>query len=282
MPVFVNARIATMDPAMPGLGIIEQGAIQTDTNGRIAWIGAAKDLPPSTGERHDLNGRLVTPGLIDCHTHLVWGGNRAEEFELRLAGRSYAEISNAGGGIVSTVKATRAASLDELVRLASLRARALMADGVTTVEVKSGYGLDTANETKQLRAARALAAALSNRIDVVTTFLGAHALPPEAKGDKDRYIDLVCKEMIPAIGRDKLADAVDVFMEGIAFSAEQTARVFEAAKKHGLAGEAARGPAVEPRWRGAGGESMARCRPTTSNTPTRPARLPWPRPARSP
>ena len=234
MPVFVNARIATMDPERPGLGIIENGAVHADAAGNINWIGATTDQPAGREPVQDLGGRFVTPGLIDCHTHLVWGGNRADEFEMRLAGRGYAEISAAGGGIVSTVMATRAASEADLTALAVRRARALMADGVTTIEVKSGYGLDTANETKQLRAARALPAALSNRIDVVTTFLGAHALPIEANGDKDRYIDLVVNEMIPAIAKDKLADAIDAFMEGIAFSAEQTARVFDAAKKHGL------------------------------------------------
>ena len=234
MAVFTNARIATMDPAQPGLGIIEQGAIQTDAAGKIAWIGASKDMPPSRQETHDLGGRLVTPGLIDCHTHLVWGGNRADEFEMRLAGRSYVDISAAGGGIVSTVKATRAASQSDLVAAGVKRATALMADGVTTIEVKSGYGLDLTTELKQLRAARALPAAVPGGIDVMTTFLGAHALPPEANGNKDRYIDLVCHEMIPAVAVEKLADAVDVFMEGIAFSAEQTSRVFDAAKAHGL------------------------------------------------
>ncbi|MEQ1612836.1 MAG: imidazolonepropionase, partial [Hyphomicrobiaceae bacterium] len=218
----------------PGLGIIESGAIHADAAGNIAWIGAVNDMPASREPAQDLSGRLVTPGLIDCHTHLVWAGNRADEFEMRLAGRGYAEISAAGGGIVSTVKATRAASEAEIVALAAPRARALMADGVTTIEVKSGYGLDTGNEMKQLRAARALPAAVGQRVDVVATFLGAHALPPEAKGDKDRYIDLVVNEMIPAVAREKLADAVDAFMEGIAFSAEQTARVFDAAKKYRL------------------------------------------------
>jgi imidazolonepropionase len=234
MPRYTNARIASADPANPGLGIIENGAIHADATGVITWIGHASEQPASDLPPHDLGGRLVTPGLIDCHTHLVWGGSRADEFEMRLAGRSYTEIAQAGGGIVSTVKATRAASESELVALGAKRARTLMAGGVTTIEVKSGYGLDLANEVKQLRAARALPAALGDRLDVMTTFLGAHALPPEANGDKDRYIDHVCREMIPAIAREKLADAVDAFMEGIAFSAAQTARVFDAAKAHGL------------------------------------------------
>jgi imidazolonepropionase len=234
MPVFTNARLATMDPKLPGLGIIEGGAVHADAVGVITWVGPAKNQPTTAQPKIDLGGRLITPGLIDCHTHLVWGGTRADEFEMRLVGRSYIEIAQAGGGIVSTVKATRAASQDELVRLAASRAKSLMADGVTTIEVKSGYGLDLATEVKQLRAAGSARAALGSRLDVMTTFLGAHALPPEAKGDKDRFIDLVCKEMIPAIAREKLADAVDAFMEGIAFSAAQTARVFDAARAHGL------------------------------------------------
>ncbi len=235
MPVFSNARIATMDPAVPGLGIIEKGAIHADAQGVITWIGAANDQPntdPATVT--DLGGRLMTPGLIDCHTHLVWGGNRADEFEQRLAGRSYTEIAQSGGGIVSTVKATRAATEQQLIDAAAKRLVPLMADGVTTVEIKSGYGLDLETELKQLRAARAVSKAVVAGIDVMTTFLGAHALPPEANGDKDRYIELVTTKMIPAIAGERLADAVDAFMEGIAFSDLQTARVFTAAKAHGL------------------------------------------------
>ena len=234
MPVFTNARLATADPQRAGLGLIENGAVHADASGYITWVGAAADQPASAEPTHDLGGRLVTPGLIDCHTHLVWGGDRADEFEMRLAGRSYAEISAAGGGIVSTVKATRVATEAELTKLAARRARTLMAEGVTTIEVKSGYGLDTATEMKQLRAARALSASVGGQLDVMTTFLGAHAMPAEANGDKDRFIDLVVNEMIPAIARDKLADAVDAFMEGIAFSGEQTVRVFEAAKAHNI------------------------------------------------
>ena len=234
MPNFINARIATMDASKPGLGFIENGAIHTDAAGRIVWVGPANDQPANNAKPHDLGGRLITPGLIDCHTHLVWGGNRADEFEMRLAGRSYVDISAAGGGIVSTVRATRSATAESLVAFAAKRASSLMTEGVTTIEVKSGYGLDLETEMKQLRAARALSAAVGGRLDIMTTFLGAHALPPEAKGDKDRYIDLICHEMIPAIVAEKLADAVDAFMEGIAFSAEQTSRVFDAAKAHGL------------------------------------------------
>ena len=234
MTTFTNARIATMDPDKPGLGIIENAAIRADANGVITWVGNADELPRSPGQVFDARHCLITPGLIDCHTHLVWGGDRAGEFEMRLAGRSYADISAAGGGIVSTVQATRVAGMESLVGLAAKRAASLMADGVTTIEVKSGYGLDVETELKQLRAARALPAAVGDSLDVTTTFLGAHALPPEANGDKDRYIDLVCREMIPAIAYERLADAVDAFMEGIAFTAAQTARVFDAAKAHHL------------------------------------------------
>ena len=233
MPVYTNARLATVDPKLPGLGIIENGAIQTDLSGRISWIGPAVDLPPNKDERHHLNGRLVTPGLIDCHTHLAWAGSRADEFEMRLAGRPYAEIAQAGGGILSTVKATRA-NVNLLMHLCERRAKAFISEGVTTIEIKSGYGLDLVTESSQLYAARHFNDEMAMPLHVETTFLGAHALPPEANGDKDGYIDLVCKEMIPKVAFERLADAVDVFMEGIAFSAEQTARVFAAAKREGL------------------------------------------------
>jgi imidazolonepropionase len=190
------------------------------------------DLPTGwdARQRVALDGRWITPGLIDCHTHLVYAGDRAHEFELRLAGASYEEIARAGGGIVSTVKATRAASEDELVAQSLPRLDALMAEGITTIEIKSGYGLDAETEARMLRAARRLGR--ERDIDVVTTFLGAHAMPPESN-DKDRYIDHVCA-MIPALVRDRLVDAVDAFCEGIAFSPEQTARVFAAAKAAGL------------------------------------------------
>lgn len=230
--VWTGARIATLDPGRPGLGTIEDGAVAV-RDGRIAWIGPVAQMPAlDAAERIDLAGRWITPGLVDCHTHLVYGGNRAQEFELRLQGASYEEVARAGGGIVSTVKATRVASQDELVALALPRLDALIAEGVTTIEIKSGYGLDTATEARQLRAARALAA--ERPVSVVTTFLGAHALPPEAAGDKDAYIDAVCHDMLPAIAREGLADAVDAFMEGIAFDAGQTARVFEKARSLGL------------------------------------------------
>ncbi|EWH02314.1 imidazolonepropionase [Halomonas sp. BC04] len=177
-------------------------------------------------------GGVMTPGLVDCHTHLVFGGSRADEFEQRLEGASYEEIARAGGGILSTVNATRAASEAELFDAARPRLEALMRDGVTTVEIKSGYGLTVADELKMLRVARRLGEALPVR--VVTTLLGAHALPPEFKDDSDGYIDLVCEEMIPAAASEALADAVDVFCEKIAFSVAQCERVFAAAKAHGL------------------------------------------------
>jgi imidazolonepropionase len=227
-----NARIATLDPARPGLGLIEGGAVAA-RDGRIAWVGLARDTSAlEAAETIDVAGRWITPGLIDCHTHLVYAGNRAHEFELRLAGASYEEIARAGGGILSTVKATRAASEDELVAQSLPRIEALLAEGVTSIEIKSGYGLETETEVRQLRVARRLGGL--RRVSVSTTFLGAHALPPEAKGDKDAYVERVCAEMLPVIAREGLADAVDAFMEGIAFDGAQTARVFNTAKRLGL------------------------------------------------
>jgi imidazolonepropionase len=230
--IWLDARLATLSPDRPGLGVVERGAVAA-SGGRIAFAGAMADLPAGWDavERIPLDGRWITPGLIDCHTHLVYAGDRAHEFELRLAGASYEEIARAGGGIVSTVKATRAASEDDLVRESLPRLDRLIAEGVTTVEIKSGYGLERAAETRMLRAARRFAR--ERKIDVVTSFLGAHALPPEANGDKERYIDEVCA-MIPAVACDRLADAVDAFCENIAFSPEQTARVFAAARAAGL------------------------------------------------
>ena len=231
--IWQNARLATFRPDLPDLGAIENGVIAA-RDGRIVFAGAAADFSPSVdaAERVDCDGRWITPGLVDCHTHLVYGGNRAQEFELRLQGATYEEIARAGGGIVSTVAATRAASEAELIATALPRLDALIAEGVTTIEIKSGYGLDTVTETRQLSAARALATA--RRVTVRTTFLGAHALPSEAAGDKDAYIDRVCREIMPSIARAGLADAVDAFMEGIAFSGAQTARVFETAQSLGL------------------------------------------------
>ena len=229
--IWLDARLATLALGRPGLGRIEKGAVAA-RDGRIAFAGPIAELPSgwNAAQKISLDGRWITPGLIDCHTHLVYAGDRAHEFELRLAGASYEEIARAGGGIVSTVKATRTASEDELVADSLPRLDALIAEGVTTIEIKSGYGLDRENETKQLRAARRLGH--ERDVDVVTTFLGAHALPPEAT-DKDKFIDGVIAMILP-LARGKLADAVDAFCEGIAFSPEQTARVFAAAKAAGL------------------------------------------------
>ena len=228
--LWYNARLATLTG--PGLGVVESGVVAAQ-GGRIVYAGPQADAPSlNAAKQIDCGGRWITPGLVDCHTHLVYAGDRAREFEMRLAGASYEEIAKAGGGIVSTVKATRAASQDALVAAALPRLDALIADGACTVEIKSGYGLSLDDELKMLRAARALAD--KRKVRIVTTFLGAHALPPEANGDKDKYIDLVVNEMMPVVAREKLADAVDAFCEGIAFSTEQTRRVFEAAKKHGL------------------------------------------------
>ena len=225
---WTNARLATM--AGDELGLIDDGVVAAE-NGRITYAGPASGAPPAAGQVHDCAGRLITPGLIDCHTHLVHGGNRANEWAMRLAGASYEDIARAGGGIVSTMRATREASEDELVASALPRLDALIAEGVTTIEIKSGYGLSTDDELKMLRAARALADHRAIRVE--PTFLGAHALPPEYKHDSDAYIDLVVGEMIPAAA--PLATAVDAFCEGIGFSPAQCARVIEAAKAHALA-----------------------------------------------
>ena len=231
--VWRNARLATLNESLPGLGIVENGAIAV-CDGRIAFAGPEAELPAgfAAAQGIDCEGRWITPGLVDCHTHLVHAGDRAHEFELRLGGASYEEIARAGGGIVSSVKALRAASEDDLVRQTLPRLDALIAEGVTTVELKSGYGLDTENELKSLRAARRMAS--ERDVSVRTTFLGAHALPPEMNGDKTAYIDTVVGEMLPAIAAEGLADAVDGFCEGIAFSTDEMARVFDAAKAHGL------------------------------------------------
>ena len=230
--IWLDARLATLSPDRAGLGVVERGAVAAAA-GRVAYAGPVADLPSGWDaiERVPLDGRWITPGLIDCHTHLVYAGDRAHEFELRLAGASYEDIARAGGGILSTVKATRAASEDDLVHASLPRLDRLLAEGVTTVEIKSGYGLDPDTEMRMLRAARRLGR--ERDIDVVTSFLGAHALPPEAGGDKERYVDEVCA-IIPAIARGQLADAVDAFCETIAFSPEQTARVFTAARAAGL------------------------------------------------
>ncbi len=230
--LWTNCRLATLDPAREGLGIVERGVVAA-RDGRIVYAGDLADAPAfEAAEIVDCEGRWITPGLIDPHTHLVFAGDRAHEFELRLAGASYEEIARSGGGIVSTMTATRAASEQQLVAAALPRLDALIAEGVTTVEIKSGYGLSLDDELKCLRAARALADC--RLIDIRATLLGAHALPPEFKGDPDGYIDLVCKQMIPAVADARLADAVDVFCEGIGFTLAQTRRVFQAAHKRGL------------------------------------------------
>ncbi len=228
-----HARVTTMDgpAAWPG---VEDGAIVTDGDA-VRWVGALAALPASvragvTDER-DLGGASVTPGLVDCHTHLVYGGQRANEFELRLTGATYESIAKAGGGIRSTVAATRAAGDEALYAAAARRARELIAEGVTTLEIKSGYGLAAEHEARCLRVARRIGATLP--VDVRTTFLGAHALPPEFEGRADDYVDAVCA-MLPALHAEGLVDAVDAFCERIAFSAAQTRRVFEAARALGL------------------------------------------------
>lgn len=228
--LFTNARLATMEPNGTPYGAVEKGAVAWQ-DGRLAYVGAMADLPAAPGklarEVADLEGRWVTPGLVDCHTHLVYGGDRAAEFELRLTGASYEEIARAGGGIVSTVKATRAAGEEALVAGALPRLDALLAEGVTTVEIKSGYGLDLENELKMLRAARRLGEL--RPVTVRTTFLGAHAVPPEFKDRQGDYLEAVLA-MLPRVKESGLADALDAFCEKIAFTAEETRRVFEAAR----------------------------------------------------
>ncbi len=197
-------------------------------DGRIAWIGSAAEAPTNRGPCHDGGGALVTPGLIDCHTHLVYGGQRANEFAMRLAGASYEDVARAGGGIVSSVCATREASEDELFEAASSRLASLLAEGVCAIEIKSGYGLTLEHERKQLRVARRLGEA--HGVTVRTTFLGAHAIPPEYAGRSADYIDLVCREMLPSLAAEGLVDAVDVFCERIAFSLHETEQVFRTAQ----------------------------------------------------
>ncbi|WP_165322065.1 imidazolonepropionase [Rhizorhabdus phycosphaerae] len=225
-----QARLATMAGA--GLGVVDDGVVAA-RDGDILYAGPAADAPRfDPVEATDCGGRWITPGLIDCHTHIVHAGNRAHEFELRLKGASYEEIARAGGGIVSTMAATRATDEDGLLEGALPRIDRLIAEGVTTVEIKSGYGLDLETELRMLRAARRIGTARA--ITVRTTLLGAHALPPEYRDDADGYVDLVCTQMIPAAAEAELADAVDAFCEGIGFTPYQTQRVFDAARKAGL------------------------------------------------
>ncbi len=229
--VWHNAHLMTLDDAAGGLGIVRDGIVAA-RDGRIVHVGPAADAPAfDAARRIDCEGRWIGPGLVDCHTHLVYAGNRANEFEQRLQGVSYADIARAGGGIVATVRATRDADDDALIAATLPRLDAMLAEGVTTIEIKSGYGLTLDDERKQLRVARRLEQL--RRVDVVPTFLGAHAVPPGRQAQD--YIDEVCEAMIPAIAAEGLAEAVDVFCENIAFSREQAAQVFEAAHRHGLA-----------------------------------------------
>ena len=226
--VIHNVHLATMEH---GYGELLDAAIAVK-DGRIAWFGPGDELPASGAVLHDGQGCWLTPGLIDCHTHIVHAGNRSDEFEARLNGASYEDISRAGGGIMSTVRATRAASDDELLRQSLPRVQALLAEGVTTLEIKSGYGLDGDSEAKMLRVARRIGQQLP--VSVRTTFLGAHALPPEYAGRADAYVDLLCARMLPVLAGDGLVDAVDAFCERIGFTPAQTERVFAAAQALGL------------------------------------------------
>ena len=232
--IWVGADLATMDED-GGIGHVPDGVLAI-RDGRIAWVGTAAQLDAlqwSAEVATDARGLWITPGLIECHTHLVYAGDRSNEFAARLRGATYEEISRAGGGIVSTMRATRGASEDELLAHSLPRARALASEGVTTLEVKSGYGLNLDSELKMLRVARRLGEQLG--IDVVKTFLGAHALPPEFANRQDDYVRHVCDDMLPAVAAENLAEAADVFCERIAFTREQTERVFERARSLGLA-----------------------------------------------
>jgi imidazolonepropionase len=233
--LLLNATLATFAGDAP-YGLIERGAIGVQ-HGRIAWVGRMDALPdaPHTlaSKVESLDGALVTPGLIDCHTHLVFGGDRAHEFDLRLNGATYEEIARAGGGIVSTVAATRAASEERLFAQSLPRAQALLADGVTTLEIKSGYGLELESERRMLRVARHIGRELG--ISIRTSFLGLHALPPEYADRRGDYVTLVCDELLPTLAAEGLVDAVDAFCETIGFSHDETRRVFERAKQLGIA-----------------------------------------------
>ncbi len=233
--LWVDARLATMARVGAPYGAIEDGAIAVE-NGRIAWVGRRADLPGRpealAEEVWSCGRRWITPGLVDCHTHIVHGGDRAHEFELRLEGATYEEIARAGGGIRSTVAATRAASDDALYESARRRLADLQSEGVTTVEIKSGYGLDRETEARMLRIARRLGQALP--LTVSTTFLGAHALPPEFEGRADAFIEFLCHDSLPTAASEGLVDAVDAFCDRIGFTAAQTRKMFEAARGLGL------------------------------------------------
>ncbi len=232
--LWTHATLATMTPNGAPFGLIRDGALAMSA-GRIVWVGSMQQLatePEQIRQQRDVGGRLVTPGLIDCHTHLVHAGDRSAEMAARLAGESYAQIAARGGGIVSTVRATRAASESDLIERSTPRLQALVDEGVTTVEIKSGYGLDADTELKMLGAARAVGQRLN--VCVETTYLGAHAIPPEFAGNADGYIDNVCTVQLPAVARSGLATAVDAFCERIAFTPKQTRRVFDTARALGL------------------------------------------------
>lgn len=230
--LWVNVNLATLVPGT-GYGEILDGAIAV-RDGRIAWVGRRADLPArgKAQQTHDGQGTWMTPGLIDCHTHIVYAGNRSDEFEARLNGVPYEDIARRGGGIVSTVKATRAASIDTLLETSLPRVDALLSEGVTTLEIKSGYGLETHTEANMLRTARRIGT--ERAVRVRTTYLGAHAVPPEYAGRADDYIDLVCGPMMDTLAGEGLIDAVDAFCENIGFSRKQTEQVFKAAQRHGL------------------------------------------------
>jgi imidazolonepropionase len=226
--VFTNARLATMAPGLPGLGVVERGIV-AEVAGHIVYAGEAVscDAPDVV----DCEGRWITPGLIDCHTHLVYAGDRANEFEARLNGATYEDIARAGGGIMATVNATRAAGQEELVAAAAGRLAPLLAEGVTTIEIKSGYGLAVEPELRMLRAISGLA---MDNVDVAATFLGPHALPPEFAGDRAAFLRLLCDELLPIVAAQKLSDCVDGFCEGIAFTPDEISTFFAAAKRSGL------------------------------------------------
>jgi imidazolonepropionase len=232
--LLVNVTLATFVGDVP-FGLIERGAIAM-RQGRITWLGGMDDLPDSPEQLAQqvewLDGALVTPGLIDCHTHLVFGGDRAHEFDMRLNGASYEDIARSGGGIISSVKATREASEEALFTQSLPRAKALLADGVTTLEIKSGYGLDLESERRMLRVARRIGRELG--VTVCTSFLGLHALPPEYRDRRDDYVGMVCDEILPALATEGLLDAVDAFCENIGFSHAETRRLFDRAKQLGL------------------------------------------------
>jgi len=230
--LLTDARIATMQRGAADYGTIEDGAVAI-SDGSLSWVGRTSDLPDKTAKNtQSLSGQWVTPALIDCHTHLVFGGDRAAEFEQRLQGVSYEQIAREGGGILSTVRATRAASADELYESANKRLQMLAADGVATVEIKSGYGLDVETEIRMLEVARRLGD--TSRLTVCTTLLAAHAIPPEFEDRQHMYIDVICGQLIPEVAERNLADAVDAYCETFAFNAEQIARVFQTAKAAGL------------------------------------------------